>query len=331
MEDLDRSEGSGYMGGMFNEGETALHTVSLRDHVGKTLCRFGENKRIFVLDSDLAKSTTSIEFSKKFPDRVIELGIAEQSAVSVASGLAMEGKIAFYVNFSIFITGTAWTQLRQACYANLNVKLIGTHPGMDNGPDGATHHANEDIACARVIPNLMVLVPASLEELGEAIRIAIEHEGPVYIRTARDTVPADIPRWGCGPGKAQIIFDDGNDAAIIFEGTAAKLAYESYLGLKKQGIKCKLVNIFSIKPLDRDLIGKVADTVRGIVTVENHSIVGGLGSAVAEVLSMRNTHPRLSMVGVEDCFTESGKPSDVKNKYGLNVADVVSHVRRVIG
>ncbi|HWQ79613.1 MAG TPA: transketolase C-terminal domain-containing protein [Anaerovoracaceae bacterium] len=310
--------------------QAVSHTVSLRDHVGKTLCRFGEDERIFVLDSDLAKSTTSIEFFKKYPDRFVELGIAEQSAVSVASGLAMEGKIAFYVNFSIFVTGTAWTQLRQACYANLNVKLIGTHPGMDNGPDGATHHANEDIACARVIPNLMVLVPASLEELEEAIRIAIEHEGPVYIRTARDAVPADVPPRECKPGKARILYDDGDDAAIIFEGTAAKLAYESYQALKEQGFRCKLINVFSIKPLDTDLIGKTADAVRGIVTVENHSIVGGLGSAVAEALSMRNTRPRLAMVGVADCFTESGKTAELKSKYGLNVANVVDHVKRVI-
>jgi len=305
-------------------------TIALRDYVGKTLCQFGEDERIFVLDSDLAKSTTSIEFLKKYPDRFIELGIAEQSAMSVASGLAMEGKIAFYVNFSIFVTGTAWTQLRQACYANLNVKLIGTHPGMDDGPDGATHHANEDIACARAIPNLMVLVPGSLEELEEAVKISISHEGPVYIRTARDVVPADIPRLESKVGKGKILYDDGKDAAIIYEGTAAKIAMESYKALKEQGVGCKLINIFSMKPFDKELINKIADTVKGIVTIENHSVIGGLGSAVAEVLSARNAHPKLSMVGIQDCFTESGKTSELKSKYGLNVANVISHVKSVI-
>lgn len=305
--------------------------ISLRDYVGKKLCELGGDDRIFVLDCDLAKSTTSIEFSKKYPERFIELGIAEQSAMSVASGLAMEGKIAFYVNFSIFLAGTAWTQLRQACYANLSVKLIGTHPGMDNGPDGATHHANEDIACTRVIPNLKVLVPASLQELEDAVKIAISHEGPVYIRTARDVIPVleDAAQEESRLGKSKLLYDGGDAAAIIFEGTAAKVAYEAYEALKEQGIGCKLINIFSIKPLDRELILRTADNVKGIVTVENHSVIGGLGSAVAEVLSERSSHPRLAMVGVEDRFTESGKTSEVKCKYGLNVGNVVRYVKSV--
>lgn len=306
--------------------------ISLRDYVGKKLCEIGQDERIFVLDCDLAKSTTSIEFSKKYPDRFVELGIAEQSAMSVTSGLAMEGKIPFYVNFSIFITGTAWTQLRQACYANLNIKLIGTHPGMDDGPDGASHHANEDLACARAIPNLIVLVPSSLEELEEAIKIAISYNGPVYIRTARDNVLIleDVPKQESKLGKGKIIYNDGDDVALIYEGTAAKIAYESYKALKKQGIKCKMINIFSFKPLDKDLINKVADEVRGIVTIENHSVIGGLGSAVAEVLSARNKHPKLSMVGVQDCFTESGVTSEVKNKYGLNVENIIEHVKNTM-
>ncbi len=306
--------------------------ISLRDYVGKKLCELGGDERIFVLDSDLAKSTTTIDFSKKYPKRFIELGIAEQSAMSIASGLAMEGKIPFYVNFSIFLTGTAWTQLRQACYANLNVKLIGTHPGMDNGPDGASHHANEDIACARVIPNLKVLVPSSLEELEETIQIAVSHKGPIYIRTARDIIPIleDVPSQESRLGKSKVLYDDGNDVAIIFEGTAAKIAYEAYEALKEQGLGCKLINIFSIKPLDKELMNKIADTVKGIVTIENHSVIGGLGSTMAEVLSARRTHPKLSMIGVQDCFTESGKTFQVKNKYGLNVSNVISHVKSVI-
>jgi len=140
----------------------------------------------------------------------------------------------------------------------------------------------------------------------------------------------DVPNEISELGKGKIIYDDGNDAALIYEGTAAKLAYESYKALKEQGIKCKLINIFSIKPIDSELISKIADQVKGIVTIENHSVIGGLGGAVAEVLSKRNTHAKLSMVGVQDCFTESGKTSEVKSKYGLNVENVINHVKSII-
>ena len=299
-------------------------TVSPRDKIGEILCEYGEDKRIYVLDSDLAKSTTSVKFGEKYPERFVECGISEQSAMSIATVLAIEGKIPFYVNFAILATGTAWTQLRQACYSNANIKIIGTHPGMDDGPDGASHHANEDIALTRAIPNLKVLIPSSIEELRDAIELAIKHEGPVYIRAARDVVPVlDITHDKVEFGKAEIVKDDGNDLALIYEGTAAFCAMEAYEELKKEGYACKMINISSIKPIDTDMIEMLVNNVKGIVTVENHSIIGGLGGAVAEVLSEYSRHPKLRRVGVEDVFTESGKISDVKKKYGLNTENII--------
>ena len=163
--------------------------ICLKDKIGEVLCEFAENdNRIYVIDSDLAKSTKTLIFKEKYPTRFIQAGIAEASAVSIAEGLATEGKIPFYVNFATFVTGTAWTQVRQSAYANSNVKLIGTYVGMDNGPDGASHHANEDIALMRMIPNMKILVPSNVKELKQSIKIAIDYNGPVYIRVTRDVV-----------------------------------------------------------------------------------------------------------------------------------------------
>ena len=305
--------------------------IELRKKVGDFLCEYGStDSRIYVLDSDLAKSTTSAKFRDMFPNRFVETGIAEASAMSIASGIASEGQIPFFVDFAIFTTGTAWTQLRQAAYANLNVKIIATHPGMDDGPDGASHHANEDIALTRTIPNLKVLVPSNVKELKKAIKIAIEHEGPVYIRCARDVVPDVEFDEESEIGKSIIVEDNGNDFALIYEGTAAGISYQAYEVLKEKGYKGKLINIFSIKPIDINLIENLGNNVKGIVTVENHSILGGLGGTIAEILAQSSQHAKLAYVGVPDVFTESGKISDVKAKYGLNVDNIIEKVESVI-
>ena len=229
--------------------------VCLRDKIGEFLCEFAENdNRIYVIDSDLAKSTKTLIFKDKYPNRFIQAGIAEASAVSIAEGLAAEGQIPFYVNFATFVTGTAWTQVRQSAYANSNVKLIGTYVGMDNGPDGASHHANEDIALMRMIPNIKIVVPSNIKELKQAIKIAIQCDGPVYIRATRDVVPDVELEQDAETGKSIIVEDNGNDFALIYEGTTAKLAYESFEKLKEKGYNGKLVNIFSIKPIDIKLI-----------------------------------------------------------------------------
>ena len=305
--------------------------VCLRDKIGEFLCQFAENdNRIYVIDSDLAKSTKTLIFKDKYPNRFIQAGIAEASAVSIADGLAAEGQIPFYVNFATFVTGTAWTQVRQSAYANSNVKLIGTYVGMDNGPDGASHHANEDIALMRMIPNMKILVPSNVKELKQAIKIAIDYDGPVYIRATRDVVPDVELEKDAEVGKSIIVEDDGNDFALIYEGTTASLAYKSFEVLKEKGYKGKLINIFSIKPIDENLINDLASTVKGIVTLENHSILGGLGGAIAEVIAKKTTHAPIEYIGVEDVFTESGKATDVKSKYGLNIENIVKKVEEII-
>lgn len=305
--------------------------ICLRDKIGEFLCEFAENdSRIYVIDSDLAKSIKTLIFKEKYPQRFIETGIAEASAMSISAGLAEEGQIPFYVNFATFVTGTAWTQVRQLAYANTNVKMIGTYVGMDNGPDGASHHANEDIALIRTIPNIKVLVPSNPKELKQAIKMAIEHQGPVYIRVTRDVVPDVELEQIAEFGKSIIVEDNGNDFALIYEGTATGITYRAFEVLKEKGYKGKLVNIFSIKPIDVDLINNLASNVRGIVTVENHSVLGGLGSVIAEIIAQKPKHAKLAYVGVQDVFTESGKAIDVKEKYGLNVDNIVEKVEKVM-
>ena len=308
-----------------------MDEICLRDKIGEFLCEFARNdERIYCLDSDLAKSLKTVQFAEEFPKRFVETGIAEASAMSIASGLASEGQIPFYVNFAIFVSGTAWTQLRQAAYANLNVKMIASYAGMDNGKDGASHHANEDLALVRSIPNVKVLVPSNLKEMKEAIKIAIEYNGPVYIRVARDNVPNVEFATNAQIGKANIVEDLGNDFALIYEGTSAGIAYKGFKELKQKGYKGKLVNIFSIKPLDIELINKLSTQVKGIVTIENHSVIGGLGGAIAEVLVQNSNHALISYVGVEDVFTESGSATEVKEKYGLNVDNIVAKVEETM-
>ena len=308
-----------------------MEEICLRDKIGEFMCEFAKNdNRIYCLDSDLAKSLKTVQFAEEFPERFIETGIAEASAMSIAAGLASEGQIPFYVNFAIFVAGTAWTQLRQAAYANLNVKMIGSYAGMDNGKDGASHHANEDLALVRSIPNVKVLVPSNAKEMKEAIKIAIEYSGPVYIRVARDNVPNGEFETNAQMGKSNIVEDLGNDFALIYEGTSASIAYKGFEALIQKGYKGKLVNIFSVKPLDVELINRLATQVKGIVTIENHSVIGGLGGAIAEVLAQKPNHAPISFVGVEDVFTESGSATDVKEKYGLNVDNIVSKVEKTM-
>ena len=305
--------------------------ICLRDYIGDLLCEFAkEDNRIYVIDSDLAKSTKTLEFQDKYPERFVETGIAEASAMSIAAGLASEGQVPFYVNFAIFVAGTAWTQIRQTAYANLNVKMIGTYAGMDNGKDGASHHANEDLALVRSIPNVKILIPSNLKEMKEAIKIAIEYNGPVYIRIARDNVPNVEFQTNAQMGKANIVEDLGNDFALIYEGTSASIAYKGFEALKEKGYNGKLVNIFSLKPIDKELINTLASTVKGIVTIENHSVIGGLGGAIAEILAQKSNHAPIAYVGVEDVFTESGTATEVKEKYGLNVDNIVAKAESVM-
>ncbi len=293
--------------------------ISPRDHVGEILNEIAErDSRIIVIDSDLASSVTTNKFQEKNKDKFFEMGIAEQNSMGVAAGFATEEFIPFYVNFSIFSTGTVWTQLRQVCYAKLNVKIIGTHPGMDNGPDGASHHALEDIALTRVLPNLKVFNPIDINDLRGAIKRAVEIEGPVYIRVARDIVPEIyMKEIDYKEGAADLLENNGNDLLLIFEETAAKQAYEGFELLSRNGYKCKLMNIRSIKPIDKKAIITESKAVKGIITIENHTVNGGLGGIISEILAEEGIGAPLKRIGVQDTFTESGKTEDVKRKYGL--------------
>ena len=301
--------------------------TTIREIIGDVLCAYGENdERIFVVDSDLAKSTTTNKFQNKYPNRFVETGISEQNAMSITSGLAMEGKIPFYVNFAMFVSGTCWTQVRQACYANLNVKLIATHPGMDGGSDEATHHANEDIALMRVLPNMTVLIPSNHSEFKACVKLAIEIDGPVYIRAARDVVPDLQSDDIFEIGKSITVNDDGDDYAIIYDGSTTDLIFKAHQKLLEKGKKGKLINAFSIKPFDTELIRRVAKNVDKIVTVENHSILGGLGSLVAETICSLDNHAPLEIIGVNDVFTESGPSQEIKEKYGLKVENIINTI-----
>ncbi|MDO5088258.1 MAG: transketolase C-terminal domain-containing protein [Leptotrichiaceae bacterium] len=299
--------------------------ISPRDYIGDILIKEAEkNNKIVVIDSDLASSVTTHKFQKKFPERFFEMGIAEQNSLGVTAGLATEGFVPFYVNFAIFGTGTVWTQLRQSCYANLNIKIIGTHPGMDNGPDGASHHALEDIALTRVLPNLKVFNPIDLEDLKGAIKRAVEIKGPIYIRVARDVVPVIHEKEiDFNEGNSEMLFNEGNDYLLIFEGTAAKQAIEGFELLKEKGYKNKLLNIRSIKPVDKKAVLKEAEGMKGIVTIENHTINGGLGGLISEIVGESVVKIPLRRVGVQDKFTESGKTEVVKEKYGLSGKSIV--------
>lgn len=309
----------------------SYNMTTIREIIGAVLCEAGTKyPDLYVIDSDLAKSTTTNKFKEQFPDRFVETGIAEQNAVSIATGIADEGKIPFYVNFAMFVSGTAWTQVRQACYAKANIKLIATHPGMDGGYDGATHHANEDLALMRALPNMRVLVPSNQDEFKQCVKLAIEMDGPVYIRAARDVVP-DVPTTIQGSiGSSYTIKDDGEDFAIVYEGSSTALAFASYDACVEKGYHGKLVNAFSLKPFDTEMIVSLAKSVKGIVTIENHSTIGGLGSAVADVLATMPEHAPLHKIAVEDVFTESGPSKEIKEKYGLTLEHVLHEVEKIM-
>lgn len=291
-----------------------------KDIIGSTLIELAqENDSVVVLSSDVSVSCNIEEYHQRFPRRFFEMGIAEQSTMSVAGGLAAEGLTPVYVALSIFSCCMTWPQTRQICNANLNVKIIGTHAGVDDGQDGTGHHATEDIAISRVLPRMTVMTPSDENETAAALRAAVEMDGPVYMRVAREPQPM-IHASGSvfEVGKAEVIFDDGNDFAIVYEGSALRQALEGWESLKEKGKRGKLISIRTVKPLDAALIKKIAYTVPIIITVENHSIVGGLYSAISEELMHERADMVLRPVGFSDTFTESGVPSDIKKKYGLS-------------
>ena len=302
-----------------------------RDAYGEALRELGSRyKDIVVLDADLSKSTKTNVFAKDFPNRHFNVGIAEQNMMGVAAGLAAAGKIPFASTFAMFATGRAYEQVRNSiCYPRLNVKIAATHAGITVGEDGATHQANEDISLMRGLPNITVVVPADATETQQAIRWAIEYNGPVYLRLGRASVD-DVfgSDYVFKHGKA-VQLAQGTDLTIIATGIMVGPARQAAAKLAEEGISARVLNIHTIKPIDKDAVMKAALETGAVITCEEHSIIGGLGSAVAEVIVEHAPVP-MERIGILDRFTESGTPADLLTKYNLTAADIVQAAQRVV-
>ena len=306
--------------------------IATRDAYGQALVKFGkQNTDIVALDADLAKSTKTIKFKESFPDRFFDMGIAEADMVGTAAGLASAGKIAFASTFAIFATGRAWEQIRNSiCYTNLNVKIAASHAGIAVGPDGSSHQAIEDIAIMRVIPNMKVIVPADGVETEKAVAALIDTPGPAYLRLGRSGVPVifDEKSYNFELGKASTL-REGTDVTIIAVGTMVQLALEAAETLARDGVNARVLNMCSIKPIDADAIAAAARETGAIVTAEEHSVIGGLGSAVAEVVCETTPVPVLR-IGVNDTFGRSGEAGELMEKYGLTAAGIVEAARKAM-
>ena len=302
-----------------------------REAYGEALKEIGgKNEQIVVLDADLSKSTKTNVFAKAYPQRFFNVGIAEQNLVGTAAGLAASGKTPFVSTFAMFAAGRAFEQIRNSvCYPKLNVKVAATHAGLTVGEDGASHQAIEDVSLMRSLPNMTVLVPADEEETRQAIAWAAAYQGPVYIRLGRMSVDNVSPEgYVFAPAKAAVL-TEGNDVTLIANGVMVMAALEAAKTLAAEGIQARVINMASVKPLDEAAVVSAAKETGAIVTCEEHSIIGGLGSAVSEVLAEQAPAP-LERVGVKDTFGESGKPKELLAKYGLTAADVAEAARRVV-
>ena len=302
-----------------------------REAYGNALARIGkENTNIIVLDADLSKSTKTDTFKNVCPDRFFNVGIAEQNLISVGAGLAAAGKIPFVSSFAMFATGRSFEQIRNAvCYPKLNVKVCATHAGITVGEDGATHQSLEDISCMRTLPNMTVVVPADERETEAVVEWAASYEGPVYVRLGRAGVD-DVTAEGYTfvPGKSTTLVD-GSDVTIIACGALVGPAVEAAKTLAEANVSARVINMASIKPIDAEAIVKAATETGAIVTAEEHNIIGGLGSAVSEVVVANKPVP-MEFDGVQDTFGESGTPKELMAKYGLTAKDIVEAVKRVI-
>jgi len=302
-----------------------------RDGYGEGVVLAGqENPNVVVLCADLSNSTRSAMFQKVFPERFIETGIAEQNMMGLAAGLALAGKIPFVSTYAVFCPGRNWDQLRvSVCYSNANVKLTGAHAGISVGPDGATHQGLEDIAITRCIPNLVVIAPCDVIETRKATIAAARHVGPVYLRFAREKTPIiTTEETPFEIGKA-LIFREGKDVAIIGCGP---LLYNVLLAaeeLANEGVEVMVVNNHTIKPMDTETIINAAKTCGAVVTVEDHQIMGGMGSAVAEVLAQNYPVP-IEFIGMRDKFGESGEPEELIEAFGMGKDAIKEAVKKVL-
>lgn len=305
--------------------------IATRDAYGQALVKLGEvNPQVVVLDADLAGSTKTIKFKQAFPERFFNVGIAEQNLIGTAAGLAASGKIPFASTFAIFATGRAFEMIRNTvAYPKLNVKIAASHAGLTVGEDGASHQALEDIAVMRAVPNMTVIVPADAVETEQAVFRAAEHYGPVYIRLGRPGVPVIYDEnYRFEIGKAHLL-RPGRHVGLVATGIMVAIALEAADLLAKEGIEAAVLNMSTIKPLDKKAVIELARATGALVTAEEHTVIGGLGSAVAEAVAEHYPVPVLR-VGVEDCFGQSGTPAELLAAYGLTRENIAQKAKEAI-
>ncbi len=305
--------------------------IATRAAYGKALADLGEKYDFYVMDADLSGSTQTAVFGKKFPDRFVNCGIAEQNMISTAAGIATTGLPVFASSFAMFACGRAYEQIRNSvAYPRLNVKIAASHAGVTVGEDGATHQFCEDMTLMRSLPNMTVVNPADATEAYAAVEAILKHNGPVYFRLGRYAVPVvfDPASYKFELGKGNVI-RDGADAVIFATGIMVAAAIEAASALALEGIDAAVVDIHTIKPLDNELVLEYAAKTGRVVTAEEHTVIGGLGGAVAELLGEK-LPTRMKRVGVNDCFGKSAKASEALDMFGLNAASVAAAVRALV-
>lgn len=309
-----------------------IKKIATRESYGNALVELGKEKEdLVVLDADLAAATKTGIFKKAFPERHIDCGIAEANMTGIAAGMSTCGYVPFISTFAMFAAGRSFEQVRNSIgYPHLNVKIGATHAGISVGEDGATHQCNEDLALMREIPGMVVINPSDDIEAKAAVRAAYEHAGPVYLRFGRLEVPVinDRPDYHFEIGKG-VILKEGTDVTIFATGLCVSSALEAAEKLKEDGIDAEIVNIHTIKPIDRELVIASAKKTGKVVTAEEHSVIGGLGSAVAEVLS-EEAPTKLLRIGVGDVFGESGSAKELVAKYGLDGTGIYEKVKKFV-
>ena len=304
--------------------------MATREAFGKALVEYANDYDFVVMDADLAEATKTIIFKKAFPERFFDTGIAEGNMISTAAGIASCGIPVFAASFAMFSSGRAFEQVRNSvCYPKLNVKVVGTHGGISVGEDGATHQCIEDISLMRTIPGMVVINPCDAIEAKQAVKAALEHNGPVYLRFCRlatENIHGEDFKFELGKG---VEIKEGSDATIVATGIVLEFALKAAEMLKAEGISARVVDIHTIKPIDRDIIVKAAKETGAIVTVEEHNVYGGLGSAVAEVVCEEAPVPVLR-VGVQDKFGTSGTPAELFKLYNITPEYIAEKVREAI-
>lgn len=308
-----------------------VELVAVRDGFGRGLVEAGQGDiQVVALCADLAGGTRMDGFAEAFPERFVDVGVAEQNLVTVAAGMSLAGKIPFAASYAAFSPGRNWEQIRTTvCLGNANVKIVGAHAGVSVGPDGASHQMLEDIALMRVLPGMMVVVPCDAEEAAKATRALARHRGPAYLRLARDKSPLiTTPDTPFALNKAQVL-RTGTDLTIVACGLMVYQALVAAVALAKDGIEAEVINAAVIKPLDHITILKSARHTGAVLTAEEHQIAGGLGSAVAEMLSDHEPLPMVR-VGMPDCFGESGTTAQLFDKFGLTADHIAARARELL-